>query len=127
MTTPETDSLKRYRGLLIWIDADGKRVRHGLIDNAILRKKGLTLAFTRGGHPYSVSLNPGEGDTMEGLWTRGLEGRQVSGAAQCRLTPCGAFLVQPGKVNLRLEGVWQEDGQWDWIAKLRPLASSEAP
>jgi hypothetical protein len=127
MTTPPTHSLKRYRGLLVWIDADGKRIRHGLIDNAILRQKGLTMAFTRGGHPYTVTLNRGGGDTLEGLWRRGLEGRQVSGAAQCRLTPCGAFLVQPGTVNLRLEGVWQEDGQWDWIAKLRPLASTEAP
>ena len=123
-TTSETTGLRRYRGVLVWIDADGKRVRQGLIDHAILRGQGLTMAFTSAGQPYNVHLRPGDGDTLEGLWSRGLEGQQVSGAAQCRVSPCGSFLVQPGKNNLKLEGVWQEDGQWDWVAKLRPLPSS---
>jgi hypothetical protein len=124
MTTSETTPLRRYRGVLVWIDADGKRVRQGLIDHAILRNQGLKIQFTSAGHPYSVTLVPAESDTLEGMWKRGPEGQQVSGAAQCRVSPCGAFLVQPGRNNLKLEGVWQEDGQWDWVAKLRPLPSS---
>ena len=63
---------------------------------------------------------------FEGLWTRGQGGQQVSGAALCRLLPCGAFLVQAGEINMKLEGVWHEDGVWDWVAKLRPLASPAA-
>jgi hypothetical protein len=122
MSTDETIPLRRYRGVLVWIDADGKRVRQGLIDHAIMRGRDLKMAFTSHGHPYSVTLRPSENETLEGMWTRGLEGQSVSGAAQCRVTPCGAFLVQPGRSNLKLEGVWQEDGQWDWVAKLRPLA-----
>lgn len=124
MTTAETTPLRRYRGVLVWIDADGKRVRQGLIDHAIMRERGLKIAFTSAGQPYNVTLRPAESNTLEGMWTRGLEGQLVSGAAQCRVSPCGAFLVQPGRNNLKLEGVWQEDGQWDWVAKLRPLPSS---
>ena len=40
--------VRRYRGLLVWFDAEGNRVRQGRIDRAILRSRGLSLEFTTG-------------------------------------------------------------------------------
>jgi hypothetical protein len=125
MPTPDPSSLRRYRGVLVWIDANGKRVRHGLINRALRRGQALTVEFTSGGHSYDVSLRPSGEGRYKGMWRRGQGEQQMSGSAECRLTPCGAFLVQRGEVNLKLEGIWQEDGRWDWLAKLRPLASPE--
>ena len=125
MPTPDTSTLRRYRGVLVWIDANGRRTRHGLVNRALLRRQGLSMEFTTGGHSYDVTLRPGEDGRFEGLWTRGQGTQQMSGAALCRLLPCGAFLVQAGEINMKLEGVWHEDGVWDWVAKLRPLASPE--
>ena len=127
MPTSESPPLRRYRGVLLWIDMNGRRTRHGLINRALLRRQGLAVEFTAGGQSYDVSLHPSADGRFEGLWTRGQGTQRVSGAAECRLSPCGTFLVQPGAINMKLEGVWHEDGQWDWLAKLRPLASPEAP
>jgi hypothetical protein len=123
MPTSDSSTLRRYRGVLVWIDANGKRTRQGLVNRALLRRQGLAVEFTSGGQSYDVSLRPSADGRFEGMWTRGQGTQQVSGAAECRLSPCGTFLVQPGEVNMKLEGVWHEEGQWDWLAKLRPLAA----
>ena len=125
MSTPELSSLRRYRGVLVWIEAGGTHTRHGLINRAILRSQGLTIEVTAGGRSYDVRLHASRDGFFEGTWTLGTRGRKVDGRAECRLSPCGAFLAEPGEVNLKLEGVWHEGGSWDWIAKLRPLDAPE--
>ncbi len=127
MPPSDSSTLRRYRGVLMWIDANGRRTRQGLVNRALLRRQGLVVEFTSGGQSYDVSLRPSPDGRFEGMWTCGQGTQRMSGAAECRLSPCGAFLVQPGEINMKLEGVWHEDGQWDWLAKLRPLASSEGP
>jgi hypothetical protein len=111
----------------VWIDANGRRTRHGLVNRALLRRQGLFMEFTSGGHAYDVTLQPSEDGRFEGLWSRGQGDQKLSGKALCRLLPCGPLLVQAGEINMKLEGVWHEDGLWDWVAKLRPLASPEEP
>ena len=46
MPTSESPRLRRYRGVLLWIDMNGRRTRHGLINRAVLRQQGLTVEFT---------------------------------------------------------------------------------
>lgn len=127
MATPQDAPLRRYSGLLVWFDPAGSRVRQGRIDRAILRPGGLSLEFTTSGQPYSVVLQPHERDVMHGTWSRGAGVRQASGAAECSLSPCGETIGQAGHENLKLEGCWYEDGQWDWVARLEPLAPRPAP
>lgn len=126
MTDYESPPLRRYRGVLVWIDRDAGRVRQGQIHRAILRARGLTLEFACEGKPYHVVLSPSADHTFAGAWTHGTGSKQVSGEAQCHLSSCGVFFGEPGEHNLKLEGRWEEDGSWDWLAKLRPLRSSGA-
>jgi hypothetical protein len=112
--------MRRYRGQLVWFDSEG-RVRQGRIDRAILRPRGLSLELTTGGQPYTVTLEPHEKDLLHGTWSRGAGTKQTSGAAECSLSPCGETIGRPGGDNLKLEGSWYEDGQWDWVARLLPI------
>jgi len=115
--------LRRFSGLLVWFDPATSRTRQGRIDRAILRPGTLSLEFMTGGQPYAVTLRHGEKRGLQGTWSRGAGAREVKGPAECRLSPCGETIGQPGRSHLKLEGSWQEDGQWDWVARLVPIAS----
>lgn len=123
METSETLPLRRYRGVLVWIDGEAGRVRQGHIQRAVLRAQGLTMELTCEGRSYDVSLKPSGDGSLQGSWSRGLGRDQAGGSAGCRLSPCGPFFADPGEDYLRLEGSWEEDGAWDWIGKLQRLAS----
>jgi len=122
MARRQDGPLRRYSGLLVWFDPESQRTRQGRIDRAILRPGALSLEFMTGGQPYAVTLRHGEKRRLFGTWSRGAGAREVTGAAECRLSPCGDTIGQPGRSHLKLEGSWQEDGQWDWVARLVPVA-----
>ena len=124
MQTSETLPLRRFRGVLVWIDGEAGRVRQGRIDRALLRAQGLSLEFTCEGRAYNATLRPSGDGSLQGSWSQGLGNDQVAGSAGCRLTPCGAFFGEPGEDYLKLEGIWDEAGSWDWIGKLQLLGPS---
>ena len=127
MTTKKAPPpIRRFRGMLVWFDAEGGRVRHGRVDRAVLRPKGFTVELTTGGQPYSVTLRPRDKGRFHGTWSRGAGARSTSGAAECRLSPCGETIGEPGRANLKLEGSWHEDVRWDWVARLQPIKPREA-
>jgi hypothetical protein len=121
MASRKSPSIRRFRGVLVWFDAEGHRVRQGRIDRALLRPDRLSLELTTGGQPYRVSLQPHE-RLLQGTWSRGAGAKERSGAAECRLAPCGETIGRSGRRNLKLEGSWEEDGQWDWVGRLLPIA-----
>jgi hypothetical protein len=125
MSHSDRPPLRRYRGILVWIDRDARRVRQGQIQRAILRARGLSLEFACEGRAYHVVLRPSAGHAFAGTWTQGTGSKQVSGEAECHLSSCGVFFGEPGEHNLKLEGRWEEEGAWDWVGKLQPLRSSD--
>ena len=125
MQTSETLPLRRYRGVLVWIDGDAGEVRQGRIDRALLRAQGLSIEFTCEGRSYSATLRPSGDGSFQGSWTRGTGKQQVSGSAGCHLTPCGSFFDEAGEGYLQLTGAWEEEGSWDWIGKLKQLGTPE--
>ena len=125
METSDTLSLRRYSGVLLWIDGDAGRVRQGRIDRALLRAQGLSLEFSCEGRSYNATLKPAGDGSLQGSWSQGLGNDQVNGSAGCRLTPCGPFFNEPGEDYLKLEGSWDEHGSWDWMGKLRLIGSFE--
>jgi hypothetical protein len=121
MASRKTPPLRRVRGVLVWFDAEGRRVRHGRIERALLRPDRLSLELTTGGQPYRVTLRSHE-RLLRGTWSRGAGGKETGGPAECRLAPCGETIGRPGRRNLKLEGTWDEDGLWDWVGRLLPIA-----
>jgi hypothetical protein len=117
MARPDGPPIRRFRGLLVWFDAEGRRVR---------RPDRLSLELTAGGQPYAVTLQPRQG-LLQGTWSRGAGTREKSGPAECALAPCGETIGRRGERNLKLEGTWFEDGQWDWVGRLLPIAPPAGP
>jgi hypothetical protein len=125
MQTSETFPLRRFRGVLVWIDDAAGRVRQGRIDRALLRAQGLSIEFTCEGRSYNATLRPSGDGSLQGSWNRGLGNDHTAGSAGCRLTACGPLFGDPGEDYLKLEGSWEEDGAWDWVGKLQRLSSAQ--
>jgi len=125
MSTSHDLPTGRFRGVLVWIDDEARRVRHAPVTRANLRNQALSLEFTCDGRSYNVSLRESGGD-YAGEWTRSVPAGRLRGDAICRVRP-------PAEANdddaegapISLEGRWHEDGHWDWVARLRPLGSAE--
>ena len=100
MPSSDPVPLRRYRGVLVWIDRDASRVRQGRIDRAILRGQGLKIEFTCEGKAYDVTLRPSGDHVFEGTWTQGLGTKQASGEARCSLSSCGVFFGEPDGEHL---------------------------
>jgi hypothetical protein len=126
MASRQSPPIRRFRGVLVWFEAEGHRARRGRIERALLRPDRLSLELTTGGQPYTVTLQRHEG-LLQGTWSRGAGPREKTGPAECELAPCGETIGRRGDHNLKLEGTWFEDGQWDWVGRLLPIAPPPDP
>lgn len=109
----------RFRGVLVWIDDQARRVRYAPITRANVRSRGLKMEFTCDGRPYDVSLKE-SGEGYAGEWKRSVPTGRMKGEAQFRISRAS----DEGSA-VTLEGRWEEDGGWDWMARLLPLKSAE--
>jgi hypothetical protein len=106
MSSPNDLPPGRFRGVLVWIDDEARRVRHAPVTRALLRGQELTMEFTCDGRPYHVSLRGGSESGYAGEWSRSVSTGRLKGEAAFPVPLRGS----EGGAALTLEGRWQEDG-----------------
>jgi hypothetical protein len=131
MTRPgaaDMTEYRRFQGQLVMFDPHHQRPPRTIAaaDRVILRPAELVMDVSIDGEAYSVTLTKSADDVFRGSWTRGVGSVHTQrGNAECRLTPFGDHIGTPDDSgrNLRVEGIWQEDGDWRWIGRLDRVES----